>query len=519
MNTLKISTRLALLIGLFALLLAASGTLGLYAASRANDSLQTVYEDRTVCLAQLAEVERRMLSNQVALHDAALASASAEAVAAGVATVEDNIAAISKVWKDYTATYLTPREAELAKTFAQERGAFAEQGLRPALQALKAGNREAAQRLMVEQVGPLFTAPARTLHQLVQLQIDVAKQENDAAVARYATMRSIAIGAIVLGVLAGSLFGAAMARGIVRQLGGEPHEVLGITRAIAAGDLGTEIRVPPNASASVVAGMAEMQQSLREIVRTVRASSESIATGSSQIATGNADLSQRTEEQASNLQQTAASMEQLSATVKHNAETAQEASRMASSASSVANRGQEVVSQVVSTMDDISQGSHRIADIIGVIDGIAFQTNILALNAAVEAARAGEQGRGFAVVAGEVRSLAQRSAQSAREIKQLIETSVDKVATGASLVADAGRTMEEVVGQVMRVNQLISDISAAGHEQTTGIGQVSNAVSQLDQVTQQNAALVEESAAASESLNQQARRLVEAVAVFKLAAA
>ena len=192
---------------------------------------------------------------------------------------------------------------------------------------------------------------------------------------------------------------------------------------------------------------------------------------------------------------------------------------MASSASSVANRGRDVVGQVVRTMDDISQGSHRIADIIGVIDGIAFQTNILALNAAVEAARAGEQGRGFAVVAGEVRSLAQRSAQSAREIKQLIETSVERVGTGASLVADAGRTMEEVVGQVQRVSQLISDISAAGSEQTTGIGQVSDAVSQLDQVTQQNAALVEESAAASESLNQQARKLVEAVAVFRLARA
>jgi len=516
-STLKISTRLALLIGLFAAMLVAIGTLGLYAASRANESLRTVYDDRTVCLEQLGEVERRMLSNQLSLHEAAAPGASAEAVAASMAAVEDNVAAISKVWKEYTATYLTPREAELAKTFADERGAFAEKGLKPALQALKAGNREMAQRLIAEQVGPLFTAPARTLHQLVQLQIDVAKQENDEAVARYATMRNIAIAAIVLGVLAGSLLGAAMARGIVRQLGGEPHEVLAITRAIAAGDLGTEIRVPAHASSSVVAGMAEMQNALREIVRTVRASSESIATGSSQIATGNADLSQRTEEQASNLQQTAASMEQLSATVKHNADTALEASRMASSASSVANQGKEVVAQVVRTMDDISQGSHRIADIIGVIDGIAFQTNILALNAAVEAARAGEQGRGFAVVAGEVRSLAQRAAQSAREIKQLIETSVDRVGTGASLVADAGRTMEEVVGQVVRVNQLISEISAAGREQTTGIGQVSDAVAQLDQVTQQNAALVEESAAASESLNQQARKLVEAVAVFKLA--
>ncbi|HJV68494.1 methyl-accepting chemotaxis protein [Ideonella sp.] len=517
MSTLKISTRLAALIGLFAALLVAAGSLGLYAASRANDSLQTVYADRTVCLGQLGEVERRMLTNQLTLFGAASATASPEAVARHVAVVEENIAAISQVWQSYSATYLTPREAELAKTFADQRGVFAEKGLRPALQALKAGDQEGARRLITEQVGPLFGAPAATLHALVQLQIDVARQENDAAVARYATIRTLAIASIVLGVLAGSLLGAMMARGIVRQLGGEPHEVLAVTRAIAAGDLSTEVRAPANAPSSVVAGMAEMQQSLREIVRTVRASSDSIATGSAQIATGNADLSQRTEEQASNLQQTAASMEQLSATVKHNADTAREASQMAASASGVASKGKEVVAEVVRTMDEISQSSRQIGDIIGVIDGIAFQTNILALNAAVEAARAGEQGRGFAVVAAEVRSLAQRSAQSAREIKQLIGASVERVSTGASLVSDAGKTMDEIVGQVRRVSQLIAEISAAGSEQTTGIGQVSDAVLQLDQVTQQNAALVEESAAASESLKQQAHKLVEAVAVFRVA--
>jgi methyl-accepting chemotaxis protein len=259
-----------------------------------------------------------------------------------------------------------------------------------------------------------------------------------------------------------------------------------------------------------------MVQSLRTIVGAVRSSSESIATGSSEIATGNADLSQRTEEQAANLQQTAASMEQLSATVNNNAMTAVEAERLAGSASNIATQGGVAVGQVVQTMESITAASRKIADIIGVIDGIAFQTNILALNAAVEAARAGEQGRGFAVVAGEVRSLAQRSAEAAREIKSLITDSVEKVEAGSRQVDAAGSTMADIVGQVRRVNDLIGEINNATQEQKQGIGQVSNAVSQLDRVTQQNAALVEESAAAADSLSQQTRRLVDAVSRFKL---
>jgi methyl-accepting chemotaxis protein len=248
----------------------------------------------------------------------------------------------------------------------------------------------------------------------------------------------------------------------------------------------------------------------------VRNASESIATGSAQIATGNADLSQRTEEQASNLQQTAASMEQMNATVKNSADTARQASQLATSASSVAEKGGSVVGQVVATMEDITASSKKIADIIGVIDGIAFQTNILALNAAVEAARAGEQGRGFAVVASEVRSLAQRSAGAAKEIKALISASVEKVETGSKLVGDAGSTMTDIVTQVRRVADLMGELSAAAVEQTAGIGQVSTAVGQLDQVTQQNAALVEESAAAADSLKQQAAKLSEVVGVFRL---
>ncbi len=248
----------------------------------------------------------------------------------------------------------------------------------------------------------------------------------------------------------------------------------------------------------------------------MRNSSDSIATGSAQIASGNADLSQRTEEQASALEETAASMEQLGSTVKANADSAREANQLAISASTVAIQGGEVVGQVVETMKGINDSSKRIADIISVIDGIAFQTNILALNAAVEAARAGEQGRGFAVVASEVRSLAQRSAEAAKEIKVLITASVERVEQGTTLVGQAGTTMVEVVSSIKRVTDIMGEISAASTEQSAGVSQVGEAVSQMDQVTQQNAALVEESAAAAESLKSQAQQLVQAVAVFKI---
>ena len=260
-----------------------------------------------------------------------------------------------------------------------------------------------------------------------------------------------------------------------------------------------------------------MQQSLARLVGAVRGASDSIATGSQEIAAGNGDLSRRTETQASHLQQTAAAMDELSQTVQANADTAQQANHMADGASVAAEKGGEVVSRVVTTMHDIAQSSRKIADIIGVIDGIAFQTNILALNAAVEAARAGEQGRGFAVVAGEVRLLAQRSAEAAREIKVLIGTSVEKVENGTRLVGDAGQTMDAIVAQVRGVSELINRISGATKEQTLGIGQVGQAVTELDRTTQQNAALVEQSAAAAGSLSQQANRLAETVRVFKLA--
>jgi len=262
--------------------------------------------------------------------------------------------------------------------------------------------------------------------------------------------------------------------------------------------------------------LGAMQSSLHQMVSQVRASTDNISNASTEIASGNQDLSTRTEQTAANLQQAASSMEQLTGTVKQSADSARQANQLASSAAEVAARGGVVVSQVVSTMDEINASSKKIADIIGVIDGIAFQTNILALNAAVEAARAGEQGRGFAVVASEVRSLAGRSAEAAREIKGLIGASVDRVEVGSKLVADAGKTMQEIVGSVQRVTDIIGEITAASAEQSDGIGQVNTSVTQLDQMTQQNAALVEQSAAAAESLKDQAARLAQVVGTFRL---
>jgi len=287
--------------------------------------------------------------------------------------------------------------------------------------------------------------------------------------------------------------------------------------SMGQGDLSTVIRTDgPAASTASLRALKTLQEELRKTIGSIRSGTHEVSTASTEIATGNQDLSQRTEQTASNLQQTASSLSQLTGNVRQSADAAAQANQLASSATQVARRGGSVVSQVVATMEEINSSSKKIADIIGVIDGIAFQTNILALNAAVEAARAGEQGRGFAVVAGEVRSLAQRSAEAAKEIKSLIGTSVDKVETGSKLVQDAGSTMDEIVASVQRVTDIIGEISAAALEQSQGIGQVNEAVTRLDQMTQQNAALVEESAAAAESLKDQAHRMTTVVANYRL---
>jgi methyl-accepting chemotaxis protein len=332
----------------------------------------------------------------------------------------------------------------------------------------------------------------------------------------YADQRNTLIAACLLAVAAALALGVLIARSLTRALGAEPSELGQAAQHIADGDLGEIAGAARAPAGSVMSSLAAMQTSLARIVGEVRNASDSIAMGSTQIAAGNADLSQRTEEQASALEETSATMTQLGATVNSNSDNASQANHFAREATEVASRGGDVVGQVVDTMKGINESSRRIADIITVIDGIAFQTNILALNAAVEAARAGEQGRGFAVVAGEVRSLAQRSAEAAKEIKTLIVDSVERVEHGTSLVDRAGATMTEVVGSIRRVSDIVGEISAASVEQSSGVAQVGEAVTQMDRVTQQNAALVEESASAAESLKRQAEHLVQAVAVFRL---
>ena len=383
-----------------------------------------------------------------------------------------------------------------------------------ALAMKKAGDVAQARDFALKEFAPVVDRYNAVADKMVAYQIE--RSEAQAAEAN-ALIRSYRMAVVVAGV-AGLALLVVLSWVLVARIRQSLSEVSGVARRIGEGDLSRPVQVSGRGEvAEMMLAMQQMQASLVRIVGEVRLSSDSIATGSSEIATGNADLSQRTEEQASNLEETAASMEELTSTVKNNADTAHKAAALAGEASRAAVQGGEVVGQVVSPMEEISAASRKITDIISVIDGIAFQTNILALNAAVEAARAGEQGRGFAVVASEVRSLAQRSADAAREIKTLIGASVEKVENGTQLVSEAGRSMEGIAAQVQRVSDLIGEISSATSEQTTGISQVGEAVTQLEQVTQQNAALVEQSAAAADSLRHQAAKLAEVVSVFRLA--
>ena len=438
-----------------------------------------------------------------------------EDTAADLKRIEDAKIAAATAWKDYATTITPGAEEKFAKEIQLGQDSYYA-GLSRVLAVShdEAGFQEKAKGIFVGPSKAGFSAAMAALDRDVEFQTKGGDAAYKDAELSYGQTRWTVIALLVTAVGAGAVLALLITRSITRPIA----RALEVAETVANGDLTSQINSnSTDETGLLLAALKRMNESLVRIVSQVRNGADSIATGSVQISNGNADLSQRTEEQASNLEETAASMEELTATVKQNADTARQATQLASDASQAATEGGRVVGQVVSTMSAISESSRKIVDIIGVIDGIAFQTNILALNAAVEAARAGEQGRGFAVVASEVRSLAQRSAQAAKEIKTLIGDSVEKVEGGTKLVDEAGQSMEGIVSRVKRVNDLIEEISAASREQSTGIGQIGEAVNQLDQVTQQNAALVEESAAAAESLKHQAAQLAQTVSVFRLA--
>ncbi len=518
MNPLKIATRLTLLITLLSVLLLLIGSFGLWGVQKTEAALESVYSDRLEPTRQLAEISDRLMRDRLALASAALTPDPA-AIAASIAIVEENVVASNRLWLAYQATRLTPQEQQLARQFAAARQQFTERGLQPVVAALRANQSDEARRIVVEQLRPLFQPVRASNEALQKLQESEARLEFGAARARYETMRLVFLFVILAGVAIAVALGLWITRSIGRELGAEPGEAAALARRVASGDLSVHITLKRGDRDSLMAQLETMQTSLAGIVGRMRLNAQNVATASAQIAQGNLDLSQRTEEQASALEQTSATMEQLSSTVRQNADNAKQANQLAISACTISTEGGTVVDQVVGTMKQINGSSARIADIVGIIEGIAFQTNILALNAAVEAARAGEEGRGFAVVAGEVRNLAQRSADAAKEVKQLINASIERVVHGGALVDQAGSTMRDIVGSIARVTDLMGEISAASTQQSVGVAQIGQAVTQMDQATQQNAALVEQCAAAAENLREQARDMLAAVEIFKLAAA
>jgi methyl-accepting chemotaxis protein len=513
----RLSHRFAALIGVFALGFAAYGywSLKTLGELKVNGPVyQRIVQGKDLIADVLPPPEYIIESYLVTLQMAA---------ATEKAEQDKLIARLSTLKAEYDARHdywlQQPLEAELGALFLTQAhepalafyGAAAN-GLIPAVRRQDKGATAAA----IAHMKTHYEAHRKAIDQAVQL-TTLRNQADEADAADRIDAATLLLLVILVASLgAGVVVAALIVRGVLASLGGEPEYTANIAQRIARGDLSGTVKLKDGDTASLLFAMKSMQDTLAGTVTKIKDAVDCVSTGSQQIAMGNSDLAVRTEQQASALAESAASMAQLTLIVKNNADSAEQANELASCARAVATRGGDVVSQVVRTMGQINESSHKIVDIIGVIDSIAFQTNILALNAAVEAARAGEQGRGFAVVASEVRNLAQRSATAAKEIKALIQNSVDKVDVGARLVEQAGETMTEVVTSVARVSSMISEITASSHAQSEGIDNTNNAIMLMDEATHQNAALVEEAAAAAESLGEQAGNLARAMAVFRL---
>lgn len=512
MFNVTIRFRLIATMAVMGIMLVVGGLMGIWGVKNSNSIISELFANQMPSMQSLADSRVTYLRARVLL-DRAIDHPELPNHAETLKRIDGYVVDANDDWNKYLKLPMTEEEKPVVAEAKELLDKFLKEGFLPTLAAVKAGNAEEAHKINAGAMGKLYEQYSQKIIKLESMQFAQAEAKLKASQDAFKIFTWVDIAGVLAGLVAVSISAYFLLAAISHPL----HFVLQQFEAIGNGDLSTQIKARSNDEmGQLLTGLENMRQNLVQTVTIVRQGSSSIAVSSEEIATGNMDLSARTENQAASLEETASSMEELTSTVQQNADNARQANTLALKASGVASKGGQVVGDVVHTMNSIKDSSKKIVDIIGVIDGIAFQTNILALNAAVEAARAGEQGRGFAVVASEVRSLAQRSASAAKEIKELINDSVSKVETGSRLVDDAGQTMDEIVVSIKGVADIMAEITAASAEQSDGIAQVNIAITKMDEAVQQNAALVEEAAAAAGSMQEQANNLNQAVSIFKL---